>query len=130
MTSDEPDENVVFERLDGLNEEIAQQFVGETVGLFLQRDYDGFDADGDSITSDSTTDDITTEPICQDYGRVVLKNGMNPTFDVRDCDGYVDAVFFVDDDGELLGASPLSIPIDMGVDNLAEVTPTIFPDAE
>lgn len=128
MTDDE-DDRVVHEQGDGtLNRAVAQQFVGETCGLFLQND--AGDHDGDGITGDSTVDDITTEPTNPGYERLVLKNDMNPTFDVEGYDGAVDAVFFVDD-GDLLAAFPLGIPVRLDQhDDLTEVTPQIFPENE
>jgi len=124
------DERVVHETDDGtLNRAMAQQFVGETCGLFLQHDAD--DHDGDGITADSTVDAITTEPdpAATGYERLVLKNNENPTFNVQGFDGAVDAVFFVDDDGDLLSAFPLGIPVHVGRhDDLTEVTPQIFPE--
>jgi len=120
------DDRVVHEDDGGArNRAMAQQFVGETCGLFLQ--HDAGDHDGDGITDDSTVDDITTEPTNPGYERLVLKNDMNPTFDVDGYDGAVDAVFFVDDDGDLLTAFPLGIPVRLGDhDDLTEVTPQIF----
>lgn len=125
---EESDKNVVHETDNGtLNRTMAQQFVGETCGLFLQRDVDGFDGDG--ITGDSTVDDITTEPTsARGYERLVLKNNENPTFDVGGYDGAVDAVFFADD-GDLLAAFPLGIPVRLVADDdMTEVTPQIFPE--
>ena len=111
----------------GRNRAMAQQFVGETCGLFLQRDAGPHD--GDRIANDSTVTDITTEPTNPEYERLVLKNDRNPTFDVAGYKGAVDAVFFVGDDGDLLTAFPLGIPVRLDAhNNLTEVTPQIFPE--
>lgn len=117
----------VTEEFEDLTRVMARQFTGATVGLYLDQDDDVIGQKGDHLQNDSTVDDISTEPDADDYERLVLKNGENPTFSVDNFVGSVDHMFFVDDDGELLGAVPFERSVFVNSD-MTEVTPLIWED--